>query len=332
MFQRRLSVYLETLVSSKRYNLLLENKKICIVDDSAFDLHLMKKILIGHGTKNVHCFKSFEAVNKQGLSCDIFIIDLVLPGDCGEVVISKIREKNPDAIIILVTGSSNYGAVSYLLMYGADDCVFKPYSSQIFLTRIKNQIKTKEALCELRRKNDKLEKMLRYDHLTNIYNRKTILNYLKRLEYIHKEERVEHGIIMVDIDDFKKINDTYGHMKGDEVISRVSQIIQSSIRKGDAVGRYGGEEFLVILPSTEIHQAIEVAERIRRNVENGYFEIEQEKPITVSAGLAIFTSKWTDAVNCADQRLFISKRYGKNRITYLDENEAHNETNLHQLI
>jgi len=314
-FQRRLSIYLETFVSSKRYSEQLKHKKICIIDDSNFDLQVMKKLLWVHKARHINCFESFEQAYTSGLDYDIFIVDLVLRGDSGEVVISRIKEKYPEAIIILVTGSGNYSAVSHLLMYGADDCVFKPFSSQVFLTRIKNQIRAKEALRDLKNKNLTLEKMLRYDHLTSIYNRKTILNIAKRLAYSYGNHSKQHAMVMVDIDDFKTINDTFGHMEGDKVISSVAEIIKSSISSEDSVGRYGGEEFLVILQDTDMERAIKTAEHIRRNIASASFELDTEKKITVSGGLTLFTDNWTQALDQADQKLFVSKRAGKNRIT-----------------
>lgn len=121
------------------------------------------------------------------------------------------------------------------------------------------------------------------------------------------------SVALFDIDDFKKINDTYGHVAGDMVLCEIAGILKGSVRKGDVVGRYGGEEFFLILPHTNLSQATELSERIRMNIENNRFS--NGIHLTVSGGVKQFTGETlTELIDCADQNLYRAKKLGKNKI------------------
>ena len=167
----------------------------------------------------------------------------------------------------------------------------------------------------LKEQNKKLIKLASTDHLTKLNNRKALF---ETLEYEIKEEKRNHAglcILILDIDYFKSINDTYGHLIGDQVLLQTAEILKNSVRRIDTVGRYGGEEFLVILPGTNIQDAVDVAERIRKNVEEATFT--DGIKVTVSGGLKQYDGEEGSSLIClADQQLYLAKEDGRNQIFY----------------
>lgn len=158
------------------------------------------------------------------------------------------------------------------------------------------------------------------DKLTDLYNRDYISEVLevefKRAKALHSN----FSIVLFDIDDFKRINDVYGHPGGDYVLSAIGKTVKASgLRKHDMAGRYGGEEFLIILPGANQQQASDVAERIRKSIENHHFTYEKKKiHVTVSLGVASLKDTHgasSDLYKAADRALYDSKRAGKNKVT-----------------
>ena len=164
-----------------------------------------------------------------------------------------------------------------------------------------------------------LEKKALYDPLTNCFNKKEIEflaeNFLKNyLRY-----NTPFSILMLDIDFFKKVNDTYGHLAGDYILKEVSNTIKETIRDSDVCGRFGGEEFLVLLPNTKMSGALKLAKRIRQTIENKKFEFENKKiNITISIGLtsASKTDSVFSLIERADEGLYDAKKNGRNRVEY----------------
>jgi diguanylate cyclase (GGDEF)-like protein len=155
-----------------------------------------------------------------------------------------------------------------------------------------------------------------YDKLTQVYNRILLDSILYKLAKYSKRHKLPISIIMLDIDNFKGINDTYGHLEGDRVLKVVASIIKSSIRESDYIFRYGGEEFLILLPNTDINGAVVVGEKIRRNIEN--FDFCLDRKITISCGIKQienFDNPYLD-IEQADKYLYVAKKTGKNRCIY----------------
>jgi diguanylate cyclase (GGDEF)-like protein len=166
-----------------------------------------------------------------------------------------------------------------------------------------------------------LHKAANYDSLTGVCNRKKLVEILKKELYRAKRYNRPLSVLLLDIDDFKKINDTYGHNFGDNVLKDFAKIIRMSIRATDYIGRWGGEEFIVLLPETDKKNAVAVAEKIRTLTEN-YFEEVYEKKITVSIGLADFRNLnkenidylISELIEMADRALYKAKKTGKNKV------------------
>ena len=159
----------------------------------------------------------------------------------------------------------------------------------------------------------------RYDRLTNLYNRRSLDEELIREMSLAKRHTLDLSILFFDLDDFKKINDTYGHQAGDLVLKSVADVIKSEKRTEDIAARYGGEELVVILPRTEKTIAKVIGERIRCAVEEMKLDFNgKEISVTISGGLASYplnADEIADLINCADQALYTAKSIGKNVIT-----------------
>ncbi|RLG10931.1 GGDEF domain-containing protein, partial [Candidatus Pacearchaeota archaeon] len=161
------------------------------------------------------------------------------------------------------------------------------------------------------------------DSLTQIYNRKAIMFGLKR--ELRKSERYGHptSVAILDLDFFKKYNDTNGHIAGDKLLKRFSRIIKESAREYDIFGRYGGEEFIIIFPETGINDAVKICERIRESIEKTRFYGQEKMPfgrVTVSIGLAETKgkkrTKKETLIHNADLNLYKAKESGRNRVIY----------------
>lgn len=166
------------------------------------------------------------------------------------------------------------------------------------------------------------------DSLTGLYNRRFLESYLEKYISFAQRKGFNVGFIMLDIDNFKRINDTYGHKNGDIVLKEVAHVITSSVRSSDVVVRYGGEEFLVVLPDVAEGKAAVVAEKIRKNVEMTAIHIEGKViHITISAGVAEYPKHGTDpyqVIKFADIALYQAKKEGKNRVVVFDESMSAN--------
>jgi len=169
--------------------------------------------------------------------------------------------------------------------------------------------------------NETLVRLAAKDGLTGLYNHAYIKERLK--QELYRCQRYDHplSLLMIDIDDFKSINDNYGHVVGDRVLKTLSMLMQEIIRPSDILGRYGGEEFLAILPQTNSGNSLAVAERIRENIEFYEFEVHPSKnkisQVTVSIGLCAYPDHGQtpeELIAFADESLYAAKREGKNRV------------------
>jgi diguanylate cyclase (GGDEF)-like protein len=175
--------------------------------------------------------------------------------------------------------------------------------------------KLETAKLQLAGKNQELQFLASRDPLTNCYNRRSLYEYLD-IEY-EKVEKYgpELSCIMVDIDHFKNINDSYGHGAGDEIIKLMAETLNEEIREKDVVGRYGGEEFCILLPNTPINQARKIAERCRTQLSH-----KDYKQIQVTASFGVSSTKTpskngAELIQKADEALYYSKENGRNKVT-----------------
>lgn len=313
--EERLKRYIENFVLEDDIYKKMKKMKIAVLDDNILVRSLIKNIFKINGIINVDLYDSAESLFDSKKEYDIYILDLILPGMSGEDVILKIRSKQKNSVIILISSISNYKTITNILNSGADDYIMKPFDSNIFMARIKAQVRNYILFQELEESHQNFEKLAITDGLTQLYNHKFIMerleNEIKRA-YRYKNDL---SILLFDIDDFKKINDIYGHQVGDEVLKKLAYVIKNAVRQSDIVGRYGGEEFMVILPETNEIQGRVVAEKIRAKIEST--KIIDQLNVTISGGgVEYHHNDHENIIKIADERLYKAKKTGKNKIVF----------------
>ncbi|MFS1703886.1 GGDEF domain-containing protein [Alteromonas sp. AMM-1] len=191
------------------------------------------------------------------------------------------------------------------------------------LERLRAQLEeTNRSLEEkVKERTAMLEKQANTDAVTGVASRFAIMNTLSRSYITYQRYYRPFSILMVDVDHFKHVNDNHGHQAGDEVLAALAHCISETIRATDKVGRYGGEEFLVVLPETPQGAAVELAERVRKNIEQ--LALPQNISITCSIGVATITKDTTDdgLITQADKALYSAKHAGRNQVVVFDKNQ-----------
>ncbi len=183
----------------------------------------------------------------------------------------------------------------------------------------------RKNLYKLQEKTESLEIKAITDPLTGLYNKNYINEQLRDFYSLAKRTNQPMAIIMIDIDHFKNVNDKYGHLCGDEVLKKISFILKEKTREINVIGRYGGEEFIILGPISDYKSAFYIAERLRTIIENTTFYCDEKKEefkITISAGVSVWNQKiknYRELLKLADEALYLAKRNGRNQVRMSDE-------------
>ena len=252
---------------------------------------------------------------------DVIICDLEMPGMDGFKFLSLMhtREEIRDIPVILVTGREDQEAKIRGLEHGASDYVTKPFDPGELVARVKVQLKIKSLQDSLKKNNELLLNLSNTDPLTQLFNRRYLTEALEKELMRSARTNSSLSFLMLDIDHFKQVNDSYGHQKGDRVLVTLADLLRRQLRQYDIAARFGGEEFALILPDTRLPQAVEVAERLRSGTENLSFPGNlQDLKLTISLGAAVFPcgniKTVDDLIREADYALYSAKRAGRNRV------------------
>lgn len=249
------------------------------------------------------------------------ILDWMMPGIDGPELCRRVRalERQDYTYIILLTARSEGSAMVEGLTAGADDYIPKPFRHDELSARLRTAARILELQQQLVASNRELERRATHDGLTSVYNRTAILELLgKELQRALRSESAPVCTILLDVDHFKAVNDTYGHQAGDVVLQEVARRIEQSLRPYDVVGRYGGEEFLVVLSNCDAAQGVAVADRIRTTCSDTPFQVgHYSVHVSVSLGVAeaIPLSVTVDElIFRADMVLYSAKTEGRNLV------------------
>jgi two-component system cell cycle response regulator len=248
---------------------------------------------------------------------DAILLDIEMPGLDGHQVLARLKADGDlcDIPVVFLTGRTGTDDMVAGLRAGAHDYLRKPFETAELIARVGGAVRIKRLQDELHLRNEQLDRLSRIDGLTGLYNRRHID------EQLLKEVRTaaRHGesvaILLLDIDHFKLVNDVEGHPAGDRVLQEFASRLQSVVRVGDVVGRWGGEEFIVIAPHTTMPGALLLAERIRKVVGDEAIDLgDHSITVTVSIGCVVGMDV-ADLIVDADTALYRSKTEGRNRVT-----------------
>jgi two-component system cell cycle response regulator len=294
--------------------------KVLIADDSATSRELLRKSLPNWGYEVVMAVDGREAwdILAQPDPPTMAILDWVMPYMTGPEVCRKVREnhREPYTYILLLTSKNTKGETVEGLSAGADDYIVKPFDQHELQVRLRCGKRIVDLQMDLLRAREELRERANKDLLTMLPNRPAIASTLDtEVSRCHRDRRTV-GVILLDIDHFKKVNDTYGHFAGDAVLRETAMRLRGNMRPYDQVGRYGGEEFLVVLPNCDLEQAGNQAERMRARLCGAPMTVDGVE-ISVSASFGVTVSDGTERspdlfVRVADEALYRAKAGGRN--------------------
>ncbi len=298
--------------------------QILIVEDEETVASILQEYLdiVGYQSSVVNTAgEAIEALNTGHI--DMVITDIKLGGMDGLDLTEEVKKEHNVDVIVMTSYTEEYSYES-VIGKGASDLIFKPIRFEELILRIKRVLRERQLAQGQIEMMGKLKQLAITDGLTKLFNSRHFYNQLE-LE-IDRSNRYNHALalLLLDIDYFKKYNDSYGHIEGDKVLVKLGQTINTCLRRMDSAYRYGGEEFTVILPETKGQEALAVAERIRAAVETECLSPRSDTkiPITISIGVTGFypKEKIETFVKRADEAMYLSKKQGRNRVSSLFEN------------
>jgi len=284
--------------------------KILIADDDKDFRRMLTRRASKMGLEIVEAKNGAEAIEHVSDSdFDALVVDLYMPEHNGLEVFEAARKKDPEVVALILTGSASVETAVEALRAGVFDYLTKPLESlATFDLALTRALQHRFLISENKRLFDEVQRLAVTDSLTSVYNRHKLTESLN-LE-IERARRYDRplSIIMIDMDGLKSINDTYGHAAGDEALILVADSIKSCIRKVDLPTRFGGDEFMILLPETDLEVAMAVAERI-------CLEVDQREFLHGSVSVSAGTSQWTpehatgdDLLRAVDKVMYESKQ------------------------
>ncbi|MBI3071125.1 MAG: diguanylate cyclase [Deltaproteobacteria bacterium] len=307
--------------------------KILVADDDETALDVLREALTLAGYQVVTARTGDETLRvARSERPDLILLDILMPGQNGFEV-CRLLKGDPNAgylPILLVTALADTEDRIRGFSRGADGYLQKPFDITEVEARIRNHLQVKEQHDLLQETTNRLRDLAVTDSLTGLYNRRHLL---ERLAYEFLRARrygTQLAVSLIDIDEFKNVNDSFGHLVGDFVLKEASDLFKAAIRETDIIARYGGEEFVIVMPAIDAQGAplrstnapdwiLEAGERVRAKLEAHSFKNgEVEVRITASVGIAAFpfhpAEEAIDLLQLADEALYVAKRAGRNRV------------------
>ncbi|KAB2951169.1 diguanylate cyclase [Heliorestis acidaminivorans] len=297
-------------------------QKILIINDSSLEGRIMLDLLSCQGYHVNVARNGHEGLSMaRSFDPDLIICDLVLPGLSGLELVNQLKEdlSTKKIEIIFASGSNNKEDKIEAFKLGAFDYLLKPLDYDEMLMRLELALRYKRSIDKLKRRETIIRADSLRDFLTGLYNRQYLDQ--KMTEELARVKRYGNtfSILLLDIDFFKQINDTHGHLIGDKILIHVAGRLQLKVRSIDTVCRFGGEEFCVIAPETDITGASHLAEKLRKILGQEPVAISKELMIPVTASFGIAEYKGVDdtiqsLLERADRALYNAKKKGRNRV------------------
>jgi len=305
--------------------------KVLIADDSIVSRHLLEATLRKWGYEVAVACDGAEALDllQREDTPRLAILDWMMPGLTGLEVCRRIRQhsREPYIYILLLTSKSQKEDLIEGMEAGADDYITKPFDQNELQVRLRAGKRLVDLQAELLSAREALREQATRDPLTHLWNRSSILDLLGRELSRTERERRPLGVVLVDLDHFKDVNDQHGHLAGDAVLREFARRMVAAVRQYDAIGRYGGEEFLILLPGCDEENSFLQAERLRAQLAGTEMSLNETSiRLTASFGVtsAIPGLGWTPEclIRKADEALYTAKNHGRNRVELLSSVEA----------
>ncbi|BDU70239.1 diguanylate cyclase response regulator [Geothrix oryzae] len=299
--------------------------RILIVDDNTMIRSEIKAVLMkdggfSHFMEAADGLTAFKTIMET--PPDLVLCDLVMPGFDGLkfLGLKASRKELAQIPVIILTAEDDLDRKAEILERGASDYVTKPFHEKELLARVRIHTKLKLLQDELREMNVQLEALSVTDVLTGLANRRRLMTRLEEEVQRARRYKTPLSVVMIDIDHFKQVNDSYGHAMGDEVLRNIGAMLKASLRTTDLAARYGGEELTLVLPHTDIPAALQVAENLRQKfseMDHTLDGVTIRK--TASMGLAARNGQGEmpdaeDLLKHADEALYRAKQGGRNRV------------------
>jgi diguanylate cyclase (GGDEF)-like protein len=301
--------------------------KVLIAEDEQVSRRMIESLLRRWDYEVITAQDGFEALQilQQVDAPKLAVVDWLMPGIDGIQLCEKIRQVKSDSYtyILLLTGKHTQTDVITGLEAGADDYLTKPFDPPELRMRLRTGKRILHLMDQLVASRETLRSLTAHDGLTGLLNHTAILEMLGNELNRADRNGSSVGVLLFDVDHFKSTNDTYGHLTGDHVLTEIAHLVRSITRPYDAVGRYGGEEFLVILPGCDELTAVSHAERLRMAISRAVVKAtdEQEVRITASFGVTVAerdSSPRVDAlIQAADTALYRAKDAGRDQVEFL---------------
>jgi diguanylate cyclase (GGDEF)-like protein len=292
---------------------------VLVIEDHPDQRELLAIVLQREGYRVVTAANGLEALEKLEVeNIQIALSDIMMPKMDGFELIKRIRT-NPSLksiYLILITARIQEGDRIRGLDLGADDYITKPFSFSELLARVRVGSRVVHY-------QQHLEYQTQVDSLTGLFNRRA---FKKKIHEEFERSKRYHNplsLLILDIDNFKTINDTYGHHGGDAALVRISETLREKTRQSDFPSRYGGEEFVLVLPETDLENALQVASKIHDSIRSAAFGTTA-RPFTLTVSIGVsststrFYTSWREMLDDADQALYLAKNTGKDRIETWD--------------
>ncbi len=322
----------------------VDSAHILVVDDHEDNIEVLRARLEAWGFKTSTAMSGSEALKLvDNNPPDLILLDVMMPEISG-IEVARLIKGNPNLPfipIIMQTALDSTENKVEGLEAGADDYITKPIDFAELKARLRSMLRIKrlqEALEERERElveiNEKLRFMSQTDALTGLDNRRHLNDRIEEMFAHAKRLNEPFALVMCDIDKFKSVNDTYGHQVGDEVLKQFAAILKDEAREIDHVGRYGGEEFMLLLPAASIEAAGLFAERVRNRAEHHTFTfpggtLTRTASFGVSGWPHQKVSECEGLVRTADDALYVAKETGRNRVIEFDSDEFNEHQAAH---
>jgi diguanylate cyclase (GGDEF)-like protein len=294
-----------------------------IADDDVVSRRLLEVALRTAGYQPTVAVDGLQAISVLGQPDPprLLVLDWMMPHMDGLQVCRAIRERgsSPYIYIILLTANDKTEEVVQGLEAGADDYLRKPFNVQELEARLRTGRRILQLQDQVISANEILRAQATHDSLTGLWNRGAILDILQNELNRSQRSGQSMAVIMADLDHFKNVNDTYGHLAGDIVLRDASLKMQGAVRSYDSIGRYGGEEFLIVAPGCELAEAGQMGERLREAVAAKPTKLDSGICLEMTSSLGVAATKGNlsseELLRAADDALYEAKRCGRNAVT-----------------